>query len=302
MGSALSNAEVRRHLAALFGDAPDGSLVEMRCRSTRGMRQTFHDAGDLDRIAAAISRRAGDTDVYVGVLPRARPGGTRDDLVGTGNVLWADCDSRDAVRSLASFQPQPSMTVASGSDDRRHAYWFLTEPISLDAVESANRNVATVLGADLSCADAPRILRPPSLNHKHQPPRPVRLLACEPRRRYQREDIVGADQPPLDAAPRPSVRADDDELLLVDPAVYVATLTGLTVPRERKVSCPFHDDDTPSLHVYPDPARGWYCYGCRRGGSVYDLAAGVWGMGTRGDDFRALREALCLLFDHRSLA
>jgi hypothetical protein len=30
----------------------------------------------------------------------------------------------------------------------------------------------------------------------------------------------------------------------------------------------------PSLHVYDTPARGWYCFGrCRRGGTIYDLAA-----------------------------
>ena len=30
---------------------------------------------------------------------------------------------------------------------------------------------------------------------------------------------------------------------------------------------------TPSLHVYRDAERGWYCYGCQQGGSVHDFAA-----------------------------
>ena len=30
--------------------------------------------------------------------------------------------------------------------------------------------------------------------------------------------------------------------------------------------CPFHDDRTPSLAIYP-PGRGWFCFGCGAGGS-----------------------------------
>jgi len=62
------------------------------------------------------------------------------------------------------------------------------------------------------------------------------------------------------------------------------------------VSCPFHDDRTPSLHVYETPAGGWYCYGCGRGSSVYDLAADLWGLETRGADFLEVRRRLCDLF------
>ena len=47
-------------------------------------------------------------------------------------------------------------------------------------------------------------------------------------------------------------------------------------PRHGKIRCPFHPDGTPSLHVYPTPEQGWFCFGCRRGGTIYDLAAEVW--------------------------
>ena len=56
--------------------------------------------------------------------------------------------------------------------------------------------------------------------------------------------------------------------------------------------CPFHDDDTPSLHVYPSAAEGWYCFGCGRGGSIYDFAALLLGRSTRGEDFIELRREL----------
>jgi hypothetical protein len=114
--------------------------------------------------------------------------------------------------------------------------------------------------------------------------------------------LNGLAHPPA-RAPRPHGRAkrpavaSDDELREISPAVYVQVLTGLTPGRDGKVSCPFHGEDrTPSLHVYSDPADGWYCFGCQRGGSIYDLGAEVFGLSTRGRDFvmlsRRLHEAL----------
>jgi hypothetical protein len=72
---------------------------------------------------------------------------------------------------------------------------------------------------------------------------------------------------PEPASPQPtrlrSAEHGDDALRQIPPAVYVQALTGLTPGRGGKVSCPFHGPDrTPSLHVYGDPAAGWYCYGC----------------------------------------
>ena len=59
-----------------------------------------------------------------------------------------------------------------------------------------------------------------------------------------------------------------------------------------KGRCPFHEDRRASLHVYPTGRQGWCCFSCRRGGTIYDLAAGVWGLGTRGRDFVLVREQL----------
>jgi hypothetical protein len=56
--------------------------------------------------------------------------------------------------------------------------------------------------------------------------------------------------------------------------------------------CLFHDDRSPSLHVYLEPGRGWYCFGCGRGGSIYDLAALLSGRETRGSDFSEVRREL----------
>jgi hypothetical protein len=34
------------------------------------------------------------------------------------------------------------------------------------------------------------------------------------------------------------------------------------------IRCPFHPENTPSLKIYKEPGRGWYCFGCGQGGSV----------------------------------
>ncbi len=41
---------------------------------------------------------------------------------------------------------------------------------------------------------------------------------------------------------------------------------------------PDHDERTPSFTVYADNGRGWFCYGCGRGGDVVNLAALAWGI------------------------
>lgn len=43
------------------------------------------------------------------------------------------------------------------------------------------------------------------------------------------------------------------------------------IPKNRKVNCPFHAEDKPSLHVYPDGT--WHCYGCGKGGDVVQFLA-----------------------------
>jgi hypothetical protein len=216
-------------------------------------------------------------------------------------VLWADCDSPQAIAALQAFRPAPAILVRSGSGERRHAYWTLTGPIDVDAATAGNRQLALALGADAGAVtSAATILRPPgTANFKHTPPTRVRAERMQPWRRVSaRALLADLPDPPTRTAGPVERRAvgdgdGDDPLRRVAPAVYVQALTGLTVGRDGKVSCPFHGPDrTPSLHVYAKPAAGWYCYGCARGGSIYDLAAEVFGLTTRGREFIQLRRRL----------
>lgn len=40
--------------------------------------------------------------------------------------------------------------------------------------------------------------------------------------------------------------------------------------RTGYICCPFHNEQTASLKLYPD-GRGWFCFGCHAGGSVIDF-------------------------------
>lgn len=160
---------------------------------------------------------------------------------------------------------------------------------------------AHALGADPASADAARILRVPgTLSWKHERPTAVEAIRLDIGRRVCVADVVGAlPDPP--GAPRPVMaraeRRGDDPLLAIAPDEYVRRLLGVEVPRHRKIRCPFHDDRRPSLHVYPTAERGWYCFGRgRRGGTIYDLAAPLYGLQIRGEEFMRLRTQLRRLF------
>jgi hypothetical protein len=290
-------------VGALYRSAPEGSLVEVRFRVASGMRQRFYGAARPQAVVDAVLSLALRTDVFVGVIPRARARGRRQDLVERSRVIWADCDTPQSAAALASFRLRPSMVVASGSGEHRHAYWFLQEPIDLGSLEHWNRRLARALDADGGVVTKPHtILRPAgSVNRKHSPPAPVRLLALressrvslgELERHLPRERLRRDSATPARRARRLLRGNATDPLQSVPPPVYFKQLTGQRVGRSGKVRCPFHEDRTPSLHVYEDPERGWYCFGCGRGGSIYDLAALLWQRETRGSDFVELRREL----------
>jgi hypothetical protein len=293
-----------RFLAALAGAAARGELLELRYRLDDGQRmgQVFDRTtrvGGLATRAIALGRR---TDVYVGCAPRTRRYGGRD-AVDRAFVMWVDCDGDRAVAALQGFEPAPSIVIASGSGSNCHGYWPLTEPLARDDIERANRRLAYALGADPASADAARILRVPgTLSHKLDPPTAVDATRLETDRRVDAADVVGSlPDPPAPATARapiaPAEHRGDDPLLAIAPDVYVRRLLGVDVPRHRKVPCPFHEDRQASLHVYETAERGWYCFGaCRRGGTIYDLAAPLYGYTARGGDFLRLRAELCRLF------
>lgn len=288
------DSQLVRYLERLFGSARPATFVELRWRTGAGMRQRFLPVADLGAVAREITALGATHDLYVGVLPRWRPGGRRTDVVGDGRTVWVDLDRPDALRVLEGVDPPASVIVASGGRGHVHAYWRLRRAVPPRVIERANGRLAWALGGDLWAGDAARILRPPgTLNLKHDTL--VELLHDADQATSLGELVGGLLDPPGWKSPTPRTarrpRAVDGGLGLT-PEVYVQRLTGQAVGRSRKVRCPMHEDSTPSLHVYPDTERGWFCFGCGRGGTVIDLAAGIWGRETSGRAYGALRADL----------
>lgn len=61
------------------------------------------------------------------------------------------------------------------------------------------------------------------------------------------------------------------------PMEQAAQRYGFPIDRQGRIHCPFHDDQTPSLRIYPG-ARGWWCFVCNEGGSVIDFVAKLYGL------------------------
>ena len=297
---ARETADVQRYLRALFDRESAGALIELRSRHSRGgMRSAFLPAADTFTAARTIVREALRTDVYVGVAPRRRRAGGKDALQQL-RTLWADLDTTDARTRLDTLPVAPAIVIASGTAGHVHAYWLLQRPVSIQTAEAANRRLAAQLHADSGAVtNAATILRPPgTYSHKTSPPTPVVLERLAPQLTTLRDVVDGIAADPHATPARPSASAPGttpapatraaDPLRQLEPAVYVTALIGQTVGRSRKISCPFHEDRTPSFHVYETAEDGWYCFGCRRHGhTAYDLAAALWDLDTRGRDFLA---------------
>jgi RepB DNA-primase from phage plasmid/CHC2 zinc finger len=289
-------SDLHRYLHILAGANPAGRLIEIRSATAHGgMRQTFTPATRTELAARTITTLAASADVYVGVLLRHRRAGGRH-ACERSHLAFIETDDPSAIERLKRFAHQPTMTISS-SPGHLHLYWQLQETVDLDELEQANRRLAHHLGGDLASIDASRILRPPtSWNRKRTPPTPVELLALQPARRYQLDELTAelTDPSPRRRSTTPPSRAatsELDQLLLAIPAAtYVPALTGRQPNRAGKICCPFHhDDSTPSLQLYD---HGWYCFACRLGGSIYDFGALLFGLDTRGHQFLQLRQRL----------
>jgi len=294
------------YLRMLAGDSQPSQFFDMRYGTRHGvMRQRFVSVRRVHQIARRVTDLAAGADVYVGVALRDRAHGNKSAISGS-YLLYIECDDPTARERLEDFAYTPSMIVASGSPGHLHIYWRLRERASSAQVESLNRRLALTLHGEPGCADIVRLLRPPtSLNHKYTPPVAVEIVERNPRARHSLREL--ADSLPED--PQPSVTrgtlamrrrvgrtALDRELLVVPAADYVRVLANLEPNKAGKVLCPFHEETDPSLQLYPDGT--FYCFGarCRKGGTIFDFAAALWGTGTRDQDFLELRQRLACVF------
>jgi hypothetical protein len=298
-----SSGELLEYLSFISAGARPGQFFDVRWGARAGqMRRSFVAASSLQGAAQLIRRVGAHADVYVGVALRdgSAHGGKR--AISGSRVLYVESDEPRTKKLLASFSCPASLEVNSGSLDHVHLYWRLDDLAAPEEVERANRRLALALAADPASVDIARVLRPPAtVNRKHDPPLPVILTAHRGSAVYSLQQIAAClpelPEPPVVSQRRPGVDAgrcgrEDRGLLEIPAAVYVRVLAERSPDRAGKVLCPFHAERTPSLQLYPDGT--FYCFGrgCKRGGTIFDFAAHLWGIATRGHGFIELRERL----------
>ena len=86
-----------------------------------------------------------------------------------------------------------------------------------------------------------------------------------------------------------SDEGEDDDAFLDDLDSNSAPLrdfVSLPLTDDGKSSCPFHEDPTPSLQIYPDH---WHCFGCHEHGDRIDWLVRVEGM-SRAEALAAIQD------------
>ena len=325
------NRHLDSYLRMLAGphDGRAGRFIDVRWPQPQlrtGMGKEYLPADEIAAAAAVIEGLAKRLDVYIGVALHDREAGDGSSVTRS-HLAWADVYREDAQELLDAFPHAPTMTVASGSPGRRHAYWLLHDVVPIDEVMTANRKLAgafaqrdpetgewlrdpkskSLIGGDLS-AGVSRVsmLRPAgTYNYKRGERNPVRITDLAGSRSYDLNTLVHDLEDPKPPRPpyvpadgpiagirleNPTIDSAHQALKTLDARVWIPRLTGVELVLDDRMCCPFHEERTPSLKAYPNGS--WYCYGCHRGGRIFDFAALLEGRDTRGSAFIELRADL----------
>lgn len=133
----------------------------------------FHWPSERDKLLTHITIKSPELEVYIGPALFAERAAKKETFRST-QFVWAEFDG-DVAEELKEA-PTPSLRIQSSTDDHQHWYWKLDGPNeSADDVENISQRLAYSLGADLSCWNANRVLRPPTSTH-HESGLPVRVL------------------------------------------------------------------------------------------------------------------------------
>lgn len=155
----------------------------------------WHDEFHADLHLAAC--RAADlhemaVDSFFSVAPR-------DQLTRNGEAiphlltLHLDVDHYSLSVERQLIAEGASALVSSGRG--LHAYWFLDSPAPArerQVIRSLNRQLADTFDGDFNATDVGRILRIPGTFNCKKPDHPklVKLIECDPKRRYSLDDLI----------------------------------------------------------------------------------------------------------------
>jgi len=173
----------QRFLGCIFEPA---DLVEIRLLPSR--RSIFRCAGQLHELDGELSSaNASGENIFVGVNPRRRRGGTSAD-VALARCLFVDLDGvapEAAMQKIADAGlPAPTCAVVSGHG--AHAYWRLAEPMAdLQTWTTAQKHLIRLLDSDKAIHDPSRIMRLPRFTNHKPPAADCTVIDAAPQRRYE---------------------------------------------------------------------------------------------------------------------
>ena len=177
-------------LSILFKDVPSQYFLELRAISgNKEIRQQWFSITSQGLAAAvrwAQARDAEEFNVYFGVQPRIRRGGTSEDVAfvktvyadqdcGTGKPHFEKQNADDLLCVLCQGGRLPEPTFVVDSGHGIHSYWVLQEHLrSRDtSFENIMRGLAENLDGDGSVIALPQVMRLPGTTNWKDPDDPV---------------------------------------------------------------------------------------------------------------------------------
>ncbi|HET6659384.1 MAG TPA: hypothetical protein VFH16_05670 [Rubrobacter sp.] len=175
--------------------ARHNELTGIRQRSWRYPDEA-QQAGDYLVDEAQLER-----DTYIGVHLFREPGNRlASNAAATVRSLWLDEDGG----TYPEIGPEPTATVRS-SAERRHLYWRLSRPVTVEWAVSINRRLAVWAGGDAGKAGAASVLRATGTANYKRCPR-VDLVVGQPTGAGPWEPEVMEEAIPPLREPEPKVR------------------------------------------------------------------------------------------------
>jgi hypothetical protein len=173
----VKSSELERFVDYLFGDNTGFVYSPTKDPNVEAgdgwSTHFFHWPSERDKLLKHIMMKAPELEVYVGPALFAERAARKETFRST-QFVWAEFDGE--VATDLKEAPPPSLRIQSSTGDHQHWYWKLDAPIELaDDVENISQRLAYALGADLSCWNANRVLRPPTSTH-HESGLTVRVL------------------------------------------------------------------------------------------------------------------------------
>ena len=195
-------------LSALDPDAASFNLRSFPDRKGEASKKEWgqnHDNVTLAAVHELIDEQAARGR---GLFVVVNAGGQKKDKIERCRALFLDLDLKDfdnaaactaAMRAahegrqtegepLPEGWPHASVVVRSGGGGY-HVYW-LVDDCPLDQFTAVQEALATRFGGDKSVKDLPHVMRLPGGVHFKSDPVAVKLLRCQPGRRYKLDDLL----------------------------------------------------------------------------------------------------------------